>query len=189
MSSAILPGQPITDSVTQSNVKVVAEAPAMALASIYQSLAHATGILYENAVTAQQQQNALSQAAANAGVMQIYSLDVIPGPGKPEDLQAQFEGSAAGLRAAMSSGLNPQIVDAVNLSLRSVLDSAGDFAYGVRSATQAMQAALEDASAAQYLACMRTLKLAATAACMHAMIADVGQAEAYASVLDIIRRE
>ncbi|WP_205746115.1 MULTISPECIES: RebB family R body protein [Dyella] len=65
----------ITDAVTQTNVKVVAEAPAMAMGSIYQTMAHSTGILFENAVSSQQQQNTLAQAAANQGVMQIYSLD------------------------------------------------------------------------------------------------------------------
>ncbi|WP_434657854.1 RebB family R body protein [Chromobacterium violaceum] len=66
----------ITDAVTQSNVKVVGEAPAMAMGSIYQSLAHSSGILFENAVSAQQQ-TALAQAVANMGVMQVYSLDTI----------------------------------------------------------------------------------------------------------------
>ncbi|MCI2243335.1 RebB family R body protein [Xanthomonas sp. PPL568] len=65
----------ITDAVTQSNVKVVGEAPALAMASIYQSMAHSTGILFGNAVSAQQQQNTLAQAVANQGVMRIYSLD------------------------------------------------------------------------------------------------------------------
>ncbi|MBB6574965.1 RebB family R body protein [Xanthomonas arboricola] len=65
----------ITDAVTQSNVKVIGEAPAMAMSTIYQSMAHSTDILFQNAVSAQQQQNTLSQAATNQGVMQIYSLD------------------------------------------------------------------------------------------------------------------
>lgn len=65
----------ITDAVTQANVKVVGEAPAMAIGSLYQTAAHSTGILFQNAVSAQQQQNTLTQAAANQGVMQIYSLD------------------------------------------------------------------------------------------------------------------
>ncbi|HGM8154222.1 RebB family R body protein, partial [Pseudomonas aeruginosa] len=47
----------ITDAVTQSNVKVIGEAPAMALGSIFQTMAHSTGILFENSVAAQQQQN------------------------------------------------------------------------------------------------------------------------------------
>ncbi len=64
----------ITDAVTQANVKVVGDAPAMAMGAIYQSLAHATGILFENAVSAQQNAAMLAQAATNMGVMQLYSL-------------------------------------------------------------------------------------------------------------------
>ncbi|MCW0422155.1 RebB family R body protein [Xanthomonas sacchari] len=74
----------ITDAVTQSNVKVIGEAPAFAMASIYQSMAHSTGILFGNAVSAQQQQNTLAQAVANQGVMQIYSLDTTAAAGATE---------------------------------------------------------------------------------------------------------
>lgn len=76
----------ITDSITQSNVKVIGEAPAFAMGSIYQSLAHSTGILFENAVAAQQQQNVLAQAAANQGVMQIYSIDTVAAAGATEKI-------------------------------------------------------------------------------------------------------
>ncbi|SMF10001.1 Killing trait domain-containing protein [Tistlia consotensis] len=69
----------ITDSVTQTNVKVVAEAPATALASIYQSLAHSTAILYEGAVNAFQQATIAGQAATNQGVIQIYSISSMAG--------------------------------------------------------------------------------------------------------------
>jgi hypothetical protein len=65
----------ITDAVTQSNVKAIAESPAMAMGSLYQTIAHSTGILFENAVAAQQQQNTLAQAATTQGIMQIYSID------------------------------------------------------------------------------------------------------------------
>lgn len=64
----------ITDAVTQTNVKVLGDAPAMALGAIYQSLAHSTGILYENATAAQQNQAILAQAATTQGVMQLYSV-------------------------------------------------------------------------------------------------------------------
>ncbi|WP_292009107.1 RebB family R body protein [Chryseobacterium sp.] len=63
--------------MTQSNVKVVGEAPAMALGNVYQSAAHSTGIMFENAVNAQNQQNILGKAATTQGIMQIYSLDTI----------------------------------------------------------------------------------------------------------------
>ncbi|GAA4794562.1 hypothetical protein GCM10023307_20240 [Lysobacter hankyongensis] len=76
----------ITDSITQSNIKVVGESPAFAMSSIYQSLAHSTGILFENAVAAQQQQNTLAQAAANQGVMQIYSLDTTAAAGATDKI-------------------------------------------------------------------------------------------------------
>ncbi|POA97471.1 R body protein RebB-like protein [Chromobacterium sinusclupearum] len=67
----------ITDAVTQSNVKVLGESPAMAMGSLYQTASHSTGILFQNAVSSQQQQNTLAQAAANMGVMQIYSMDTM----------------------------------------------------------------------------------------------------------------
>ena len=69
----------ITDAVTQANVKVMAEAPSMAMGAIYQSLAHSTGILYENATSAQQQLAISAQAATNQGVIQIYSVDTMAG--------------------------------------------------------------------------------------------------------------
>ncbi len=67
----------ITDAVTQTHVKGLAEAPAMTMGSIYQRTDHSTGILFQNAVSAQQQQNILAQAAANQGVMQIYSMNTM----------------------------------------------------------------------------------------------------------------
>ncbi len=69
----------ITDAVTQANVKVLCDAPAMALSSLYQSAAHSTGILYENAASSQQHLAIAAQAATNQGVIQIYSVDTMSG--------------------------------------------------------------------------------------------------------------
>lgn len=65
----------ITDSVTQSNIKVLADAPAMAMGSLYQTMAHSLGILMENAVAAQQNMNVIAQAATTQGVNMIYAVD------------------------------------------------------------------------------------------------------------------
>jgi len=65
----------ITDAVTQTNVKIIGQAPAFAMSSIYQSVAHSGGILFQDALSAQQQQNTLAQAATNQGVMQTYGVD------------------------------------------------------------------------------------------------------------------
>ena len=74
---ATVVNEQITDAVTQSNVKVVGEAPAMALGNVYQTAAHSTGIMFENAVNIQNQQNILTHAATTQGVSQIYSVDTI----------------------------------------------------------------------------------------------------------------
>lgn len=64
----------ITDAVTQSNVKVLGEAPAVAMGTIYQTMAQAVGLGMQNAVSAQQQMNVLAQAATTQGVNLIYSI-------------------------------------------------------------------------------------------------------------------
>jgi hypothetical protein len=63
----------ITDSVTQSNVTVVGDAPAIALANLYQTMSHSTGLAFENAVSAQNQQFIIAQTATAQGVMQILN--------------------------------------------------------------------------------------------------------------------
>lgn len=94
----------ITDAVTQSNVKVVGESPAMALSTLYQSMAHSTGVLFENAVAAQQQQNILAQAATNQGVMQIYSLDTMAAAGATEKVgEAGIADNLTGLLTVLNA--------------------------------------------------------------------------------------
>lgn len=52
----------ITDAVTQANVKVLGDAPAMAMGNLYQATAQALANAAHNATTAQQQGNVLAQA-------------------------------------------------------------------------------------------------------------------------------
>lgn len=52
----------ITDAVTQSNVKVLGEAPAIALGSLYQTLAQASATAAQNAAAHQQNANSLALA-------------------------------------------------------------------------------------------------------------------------------
>ena len=56
----------VTDAVTQVNVKVLGDGPALAMGAIYQSLAHSTGILYENAASSHGHQLAGAVPAARA---------------------------------------------------------------------------------------------------------------------------
>jgi hypothetical protein len=65
----------ITDSVTQANVKVLGDAPAMAMGNLFQATAQALANAAHNATTAQQQANITAQAATTMGVTTLYSID------------------------------------------------------------------------------------------------------------------
>lgn len=65
----------ITDSVTQANVKVLADAPAIAMGNLYQATAQALANAALNAATSQQQNNITAQAATTMGATTLYSLD------------------------------------------------------------------------------------------------------------------
>ena len=65
----------ITDSITQVNVKNLGDASAMAAAHLFQTMAHSSGLMFENQVAGQQNLNAASQAATVTGVSEFYTLD------------------------------------------------------------------------------------------------------------------
>ena len=65
----------ITDAVTQANVKVLAESPAMALSNLYQTISQSLSLSAQNAVTVQQQTNIIHQATTTQGVSLLYSID------------------------------------------------------------------------------------------------------------------
>ena len=66
----------ITDAITQTNVKVLGEAPAMALGSLYQTISNSVAMAAANAVYSQQQANVTYQAASTMGVAKLLSLSV-----------------------------------------------------------------------------------------------------------------
>ncbi|GAA6166885.1 RebB family R body protein [Sessilibacter corallicola] len=65
----------ITDSVTQANVEVLGDAPAVAMGNLFQATAQALGNAAHNATIAQQQTNITAQAATTMGVATLYSID------------------------------------------------------------------------------------------------------------------
>jgi 4-hydroxyphenylpyruvate dioxygenase-like putative hemolysin len=65
----------ITDSVTQSNVKVLGDAPAMAMGNLYQATGQALANSAHNVTTAQQQTNVMAQAVTTQGVALLYAVD------------------------------------------------------------------------------------------------------------------
>jgi hypothetical protein len=61
----------VTDAVTTTNVKVLGEAPAMAMGSLYQTIGNSVAMAAANAVYAQQQANITHQTATTIAVKEL----------------------------------------------------------------------------------------------------------------------
>ena len=65
----------ITDAVTQSNVKVLAESAAVATSNLDQAASNSLSNSIQNATFGQQQSNLIHQATTTQGVNLIYAVD------------------------------------------------------------------------------------------------------------------
>ena len=65
----------ITDAVTQANVKVLGDSPALSLSNLYQTISQSLSLSAQNAVMSQQQSNIIHQATTTQGVSNIYSIN------------------------------------------------------------------------------------------------------------------
>jgi len=65
----------ITDSVTQANVEVLGDAPAVAMGNLFQATSQALANAAHNATSNQQQATVTSQAVTVMGVATLYSID------------------------------------------------------------------------------------------------------------------
>nr|WP_320016550.1 RebB family R body protein [uncultured Desulfobacter sp.] len=63
----------VTDAVTQTNVKVLSEAPAMAMGSLYQTIGNSVAMAAANAVYAQQQANVTYQSATTVAITKMVN--------------------------------------------------------------------------------------------------------------------
>lgn len=66
----------ITDSVTQANVKVIGDAPAMAMGNLYISTSQALANAAHNATSNQQQSFVTMQASTTQSVATLLSVDI-----------------------------------------------------------------------------------------------------------------
>ena len=65
----------ITDAVTQANVKVLADSPALSLSNLYQTISQSLSLSAQNSVTSQQQSNIVHQTTTTQGVSLLYAVD------------------------------------------------------------------------------------------------------------------
>jgi len=193
----------ITDAITQANMKTLAEAPAMAAGTLYQTLAQAIGIAFENAVSAQQQITQIAEAATNQGVELIYRVDSTASPlasapdasgaaapsGLPsgDALSQKLTGAAQAVRAT-ASALNAQVTEAVTFSNAAVLDNADAFAHSLRTSSAAAAGALSALNQVTLDVQIGVIKNAARAACVIAMLRAPDKSADYARVLASIEQ-
>jgi hypothetical protein len=68
----------VTDAVTQTNVKVVAESPSVAMSMVYQAMAQSVSLSMQNATFSQQQMQQIGTAIATVGAQKIMDLIKTP---------------------------------------------------------------------------------------------------------------
>lgn len=68
--------QQVTGAVSQSNLIVVGEAPAVAIGSLYQTIGNSVALAAANNVHSQQQADVADQAASTASVTNLLTLPV-----------------------------------------------------------------------------------------------------------------
>ncbi len=80
MADPTLVNGQITDGVTQANVKVLGDAPAQAIGTLYQMMAQSVGPSMQNAVANQQTMSTIDTGVTmEQGVNLLYSLPVAAG--------------------------------------------------------------------------------------------------------------
>jgi hypothetical protein len=87
----------ITDSITQVNTKVLGDAPAQAMGTLYQTASAAAGIAMQNAVHAQNNLYAINNAATTEGVNLLYTSPTAASAAASTKIDAGFEGVLAKL--------------------------------------------------------------------------------------------
>ncbi|MDD9945031.1 MAG: RebB family R body protein [Myxococcales bacterium] len=87
----------ITDSVTQVNTKVLGDAPAQAMGTLFQTAGATSGIALQNAVHAQTNQYSQSNAVTTEGINLLYTSPTAASAAAATKLDAGFEGVMARL--------------------------------------------------------------------------------------------
>jgi hypothetical protein len=73
MADPTLVNGQITDAVTQTNVKVLGEAPAQSMALVYQTMAHSISLAMENAQQAQGGLQQIGNAVTSSAITMIMN--------------------------------------------------------------------------------------------------------------------
>ena len=93
----------IVDSVTQVNALVLGEAPAQAMATLYQTSAASAGIAIQNAVHAQNSQNAINSAATAEAIQTLLTSPTAASAAASAKIDGALEGKLSRLMAMLEN--------------------------------------------------------------------------------------
>ena len=186
----------ITDAVTQSDAALLADAPAKAIETLYLTLSQSAGRLLENAVSAQLNQTMIATAAMSQGIALLYgaervdgmrTIDVLSSSGAlNERVQQSAEAASALADQAREAGISSAAAVAHGDTSSAVHST--QVLHAVRTSAETIAAAMQSAGQALHEDLARTLKLAATTACLAGMLRDPAKAAEYETVLAAIER-
>ena len=74
MADPTLVNGQVTDAVTQSNVKILGDAPAESTGLVYQAMGHSMGLAMQNAVSQQQQGTTVNNTVTTQGVNLLMAM-------------------------------------------------------------------------------------------------------------------
>jgi hypothetical protein len=173
----------ITDTVTQTNTKVLGDAPAVAMGNLYVATAQALANAAHNAVANQQQLNVTAQAATAMGVATLLALDTannqsgIATNAAPQALLATLAPNAA----------MQTIQEAIEFVDALALDDAEPWANAVKEVMAAVARGLLDLQNAARAANMDIFRQAALCFAVTRMINSPDQFEQYQKIVQLIK--
>ncbi len=177
----------ITDSVTQTNVKILSETPASAVGNLYQAIAQSLSIAAQNAVNAQQQIYVTMQAATTMGVANLYNLDTAS-TGVSTESTPQLDEALKLIQSSRPASDSMLIVEAADTNAADASPSTNDeFAGHIRSVADTFAESLEHLSEVAYIQLLQTIQLAATAATLAELIKAPDLLQSYERVLETIK--
>jgi hypothetical protein len=173
-----------TDAVAETSAQILGEAPAIALASIYQDTAHALGEALQNAVNTQQQSAMLAQAGT-AQAVQLLLIGSIIDPTVDGDKTSAMPQVPAAMAAPDSTARTiERVIESVD---KPGFDHARLWSEAVRDIIGTAAVVLRELQVVSQEANMAMIKQAAMAAALVSLIKAPDQLEQYQKILELIR--
>ncbi len=190
----------ITDSVTQTTRKVLADSPSMALGNLYLATAQALAMAAQNATYAQQQLGVTMQAATTVAVSTLFSKDkadladlAVSKPSTdaavPDNAVSSHTPPAAACVADVSNAVDavPEDGGTLNQVDNHLADDASAWCKAVEQVMESMAYGLAGLQQVNYQANLDVIKQTGIALTLERMIAQPEKHAEYQAVLDSIQ--